>query len=141
MRTKHVENDAACKQVGSEAVSWPSSNGLFQKKTKQSGGRSRGYGISRGIKEIAKGICKGYQEKLMWNFQGSWWFGLEISKGSNAILWNFQGWGFVLSGISRVKVKEIKNSRGLSKKYAPCWFFSEIAQSMIRNEFHGNQTE
>ena len=44
----------------------------------------------------------------MWNFEWSWWFGLGISKGSNLILWNFHGWSFVLSGISRSKVKEIK---------------------------------
>ena len=27
-------------------------------------------------------------------------FGLGISKGCNNVLWNFQGWSFVLSGIS-----------------------------------------
>ena len=81
----------------------------------------------------------------MWNIQESWWFSLvEISKGFNTILWNFQSWSFVLSGISRGKVREIKNSRGFSKKYAlnpPVIFFSGIAQSMIHNEFSGNQIE
>ena len=66
----------------------------------------RGNGISRGTKEIAKEISKGDQEKQMWNFQVSWWFGVGISKGSNAILWNFQEWSFILSGISRSKVKK-----------------------------------
>ena len=72
--------------------------GLFQKKSKQGGW---GYGISRGIKEIACGSSRG-QLKTKWNFQG--WprknnvefpgvsvFGLGISKGSNTILWNIQG--------------------------------------------------
>ena len=64
-----------------------------------------GYGISRGIKEIAS----------MWNFQGLprknyaefpgvFVFGLGISKGCNTVLHNFQGWSFDLSGISRGKV-------------------------------------
>ena len=47
--------------VASEVASWPSSNLLFQKKNKRVGGRRgerRGYGISRRIKEIAKGIFK-----------------------------------------------------------------------------------
>ena len=104
-----------------------------------------GYGISRGIREIAKGISKGNQEKIMWNFKGFWWLGLGIPKESNAILWNFQGWSFVLSGISRGKVKKLKNSRGSSKKYVcsqpPAVFFSGIAQSMISNEFKNNQIE
>ena len=96
-----------------------SSKGLFQKKTKQGEGREGGgrYGISRGIREIAKEISKGNQEKIMWNFKELWWLGLAIPKESNAILWDFQGWSFVLSGISRGKVKKLKNSRGFSKKY------------------------
>ena len=44
-------------------------------------------------------------------------FGLGISKVSNTILWNIQGLSFVLSGISRGKVR--KNSRGVSKKVYP----------------------
>ena len=37
-------------------------------------------------------------------------FGLGISKGSNTILWNIQGLSFVLSRISRGKVKKMKNT-------------------------------
>ena len=68
---------------------------------------------------------QGYQRNSMWNFQGLiknevefprviksnvefpgvFVFGLGISKGSNTILWNIQGLSFVLSGISRGKVK------------------------------------
>ena len=76
--------------------------GLFQKKSKQGGW---GYGISRGIKEIACGFSSGDQEKITWNFQGSWFLVLEF--------WhNFAqfplGWNFDLSGISRGKVNKRK---------------------------------
>ena len=73
-------------------------NELVQK-NKQAG--VWGYRISRGIKEIACGISRGWL-KMKWNFQ--WWkrknnvefpgvlvSGLGISEGSNTILWNFQG--------------------------------------------------
>ena len=55
-------------------------------------------------------------------------FGLGISKGCSTTLWNFQGWHFVLCGIS----KKMKNSRGFFKKVCPqpplpC-FFSGIVQ-------------
>ena len=59
-------------------------------------------------------------------FPGVLAFVLGISKGSDAILWNFQGLSFVLSGISRGKEKKKKNSRGFSKKYVlnpPCLVF------------------
>ena len=49
-----------------------------------------GYGISRGIEEIASGISRGDQEKIMWNFQGSLFvLGVKISEGRNTILWSF----------------------------------------------------
>ena len=80
-------------------------NGLFQKKIKQGGLRIWNF--------------QGYQRNSMWNFQG--WpiknyvefpgvlvFGLGISKGYNAILHNFQGWSFDLSGIFRGKVNKWK---------------------------------
>ena len=60
-------------------------------------------------------------------FSGVLVFALGVSKGSNTILWNFQGWSFVLSGISRSKEKKI-NSKGFSKKYvlnSPCLVFSQ----------------
>ena len=44
--------------------------------------------------------------------------GLGISKACNTILWIFQGWSFVLSGISRGK-KKIKNSRGVFRRVCP----------------------
>ena len=83
--------------------------------------------------------------KIMWNFQGSWWFGRGISKGSNTILWNFHGWSFVLSGISRGLSERNKKFQGGFKKVCPrlpCLFsFSEKAQSLIHNEFNGNNIE
>ena len=66
----------------------------------------------------------------MWNFQGSLFFGLGISKGSNTILWIIQGLTFLLSGISRGIVKKMKNSRVVFKKMypnPPVWIFSRIA--------------
>ena len=63
--------------------------GLFQKKTKQGGW---GYGISRGVKEIACGISRGYYQKQsgiskgwprknhMRKFQGSWFLALEFPR-------------------------------------------------------------
>ena len=67
-------------------------------------------------------------------FPGVLVFGLGIFKKSNTILWNFPGWRFVLSGISRSKVKKTKDSRkGFQKSmsstpHPPVWIFSEIAQ-------------
>ena len=45
-------------------------------------------------------------------FPGVSVFGLEISEGSNTILWNTPGLSFVSSGISRVKLKKIKIAGG-----------------------------
>ena len=53
-----------------------------------------------------------------------------ISKGSDAILWNFQGLSFVLSGISRGKEKKRKipgDSQKSMSSTRPVWFFSGIA--------------
>ena len=52
-------------------------------------------------------ISKGNQEKIMWDFQGSWFLALEILR-ANTILWNIQERSFVSSGISRGKVKNEK---------------------------------
>ena len=66
---------------------------ICQEASKSGGlGSDKGYGISKGIKEEIACRISGSQ--------GSWF--LE----SNTIIWNFQGWSFVLSGISRVKVKK-----------------------------------
>ena len=48
------------------------------------------------------------QEKFMWNLHGCLVFGPEISKGCNTILQNFQGWSFVLSGISVLKITKLQ---------------------------------
>ena len=61
-------------------------------------------------------------------------FGLGISKESNTILWNIQGLSFVLSGISRGKVR--KNSREFQKSISsnpPVLIFSGIAQCNIHS--------
>ena len=52
----------------------------------------------------------------------------------NLILWNFQGWSFVFSGISRSKVKKMKYSRGGSKNFAlkpPVFFWNNPTHSMF----------
>ena len=72
------------------------------------------------IKEKARGISKGDQEKIMWNFHESLFLTLEfLRKGSNTILWNIQGLSFVLSGISRDKVKKVKIPGQFSQKFSP----------------------
>ena len=48
---------------------------------------------------------QGWPRKNNVEFPGVFVFGLGVSKGSNTILWNIQGLSFVLSGISRCKVK------------------------------------
>ena len=80
--------------------------GVNQARRKRCSLERRGYEISRSIKKISKGIFKGDQQKAMWNFQRYWCFGLGVSKESNTILCSFQGWSFVLSGISRGKVEK-----------------------------------
>ena len=69
-------------------------------------------------------------------------FGLGISKGYNTILWNFQGWSFVLSGIFRGRVKKKKkNPRVFFKKVCPrhpLFFFSGIAQSKLNKQKRGS---
>ena len=110
-------------------------------------GEVSGYGISRGIKEIACGISRG-QLKMTWNFQG--WprknnvefpgvfvFGLGISKGSNTILWNIQGLSFVFSGIFRSIVNETFQGRGVEKSISstpPVWIFSGITQCVYKTQ-------
>ena len=59
-------------------------------------------------------------------FPGVLFVGLGISKGCNAILYNFQGWSFDLYGISKGKVNKWKIPGVFSKKNAlklPCLSF------------------
>ena len=63
-------------------------------------------------------------------FPGVFVFGFGMSNGSNTILWNIQELSFVLSGISRCKVKKLEIPEGVSKEYIlnpPVWIFSGIA--------------
>ena len=75
-----------------------------------------GYGISRGIEEIACGISRGDQEKIMWNFQGSWFLVLEFPRD-----------GMHFFTISRGKLNKRKILGGLSNQYVAkfpvCFFF------------------
>ena len=74
----------------------------------------------------------------IWNFQG--WsrknhvvfpgvfvLGLKISDGCNTILWIFQGWSLILSGISRDKLKNLKIPEGFKKlgpqSHSVCFYF------------------
>ena len=68
-------------------------------------------------------------------------FGLGISKWSNTILWNIQGMSYVLSGISRGKVKKVRNSRGVFKKVylqPPCLdsFWNSPFQGICKSNNH-----
>ena len=65
-------------------LNWP--KWTIPEKNQKLGDESWGYGISWGIKEITCRISRGY---------------LKME-------WSFQGWSFVLSGISRAKVKKWK---------------------------------
>ena len=89
---------------------------LFQKKSKQ-GGEDMEFpeGYWRNTMWLFQGLIKkeaeflGYdQEKFMWNLHGCLVFGPEISKGCNTILQNFQGWSFVLSGISMLEITKLQ---------------------------------
>ena len=61
----------------------------------QTGKRRRvddmGYGISRGIKEIACGISRADQGNIMWNFQGLGCWSWNFQERCNTVLCNFQG--------------------------------------------------
>ena len=74
----------------------------------------------------------GVTKKNHVEFPGVLVFSLGISKGCNTILENFQGWSFVLIGISRGKVKNEKFQGGYQKSMSsnppfPCLVFSGIA--------------
>ena len=90
-----------------------------------------------------RGISKGDQEKIMWNFQGPLFLALEFPRDLTQFC-----------GISRIELcfvrnfkrsrKKKKNSRGFSKRHVinnppPCLDFSGIAHSFIvymeRKEF------
>ena len=69
---------------------------------------------------------QGWPRKNNVEFTGFFVFGLWISKAYNTILRNIQELSFVLSGISRAKVKKWKIPGG-SKKYIlnpPVWIFT-----------------
>ena len=57
---------------------------------------------NRGTEDM---IFPGVSKKQHVEFPGALVFDLGISKGYNTILWNFQGWSFILSEIFRGKVK------------------------------------
>ena len=90
--------------------------GYSRKNPKQGGW---GYGISWGIKEIACGISRGDQEKIMRNFHGSLFLALEFLRdlGSTIVL-NFQRLSYALSGISRDKVNEWKIPEQFSQTFS-----------------------
>ena len=79
-----------------------------------------------------------FQTKIMQNFQRSWILALEfpryVAQIDNIILWNFQGWSFILSGISKGNVKKQKILRVFSNMYIlnpRVCLFSGIVQSNL----------
>ena len=101
---------------------WP---GHSRKKSKHGGLRIwnfKGYWKNRiwkfqGSTKKKKGISRDDQENIMRNFHGSWFMVFGIFKWCNTILWNFQGWSFVLSGSSKAKATNLQISEVFSKKY------------------------
>ena len=100
------------------------------------------WAVPKKIQTGGKWNFQGWPRKNNVEFPGVFVFGLVISKGSNTVLWNIQeGLRFVLSGISRGKVKKWKIPEGVSKKYilnpppslTPVWIFFGIAQYLIHN--------
>ena len=85
----------------------PVPNSKLQKRTKHAGLRIWNF--------------EGYQRNRLWNFQGLIKNEVEFqrvtkkNKDSNTILWNFQGWSFVFSRISRGKIKKWKIPGGFQK--------------------------
>ena len=101
------------------------------------------HGISRGIEERPYGNSRGQVKKVEFpwvtrknHVEFSWIlvFGLEISKSCSTILWNFQGWSFLFSGISKSKVINLKIPGFFSKSCIfkpPVWIFSGIARCYL----------
>ena len=62
---------------------------LGYSRKKQTAGRGRGVEDMEfpGVEELTSGFFEGDQEKIMWNFQGSWFYGPRISEeeGCNTI--------------------------------------------------------
>ena len=73
-----------------------------------------------------------YHRNIMWNFQGLIKNEVEFVL-VNTILWNIQGLSFVLSEISRGKVKKMKKIEVFKKVYPqpPCLDFSPIQLTSI----------
>ena len=84
-----------------------------------------GHGISRGIEEI--GISRGVQEKVMCNFYGVLLLILESLRGVTQVCWISGRKKLVLSGISKIKVTNLKTPEVFfSEKYIlnfPCLDF------------------
>ena len=97
---------------------------------KQTRGRGRwGHGISRRIEKIEwgtpgvnkkrSGISRRDQKRNSVEFPWVLAFGLGNSNGCSTIWWNFQGWSFNLSGISKEKVTNLKIPGIFFKKVCP----------------------
>ena len=81
----------------------------------------------RSLVEFAKWNFQRWPRKNNVEFLGVLVFDLGIFKESNTVLWNCQGWSFVLSGISKGKVK-MKYFRGVPRSMSSttlpiCFFF------------------
>ena len=76
----------------------------------------------------------------MWNFQGSLFLALEFPNDLTQFCGISRGWA-VLSGISRGKVKKVRNSRGVFKKVylqPPCLdsFWNSPFQGICKSNNH-----
>ena len=88
----HLLKTEGVNQRAAEGASFGcTKNGLFQKKSKQASGGVWGHEISRGSEKTEReksrdqlkrsGNSGGDQEKIMWNFHGSWFLALEFPSG------------------------------------------------------------
>ena len=80
------------------------------------------------FQELVKNAVEfpGVIKKIKWDFQGSW-FSYGTYKGFNTILQNFRRWSFVLSEISKGKVRNPEILDVFSK--------TSSIQSLVRREY------
>ena len=95
-----------------------------------------------GVNKKRSGISRHDQEKNSVEFPWVLVFDLGRSNGCDTIWWNFQGWSFILSGISKGKVTNLQiPGVFFKKKYVlntPCLDF--FWYSPIQEHVQGNKS-
>ena len=142
----HLLKTEGVNQRAAEGASFGcTQNGLFQKKSKQASGGVWGHEISRGSEKTEwensrdqlkrSGNSGGDQEKIMWNFHGSWFLALEFPSGVSKSCEIFRFEALFCQEFPRIKL-ETKNSTGFFKKYvlnpSVCVFGMTQCQEFIK---------